>query len=122
MTPGELIRARRKALGWSQAKLAQTVKTNQQTIDKIEQGTIKHSRFMRGIAAALELSWDELEPIDLATMPAGMIPGKSLAGARDLPVHAAAEGSACQREGRIRPHHRWRIDVPGIRAGRHRPG
>ena len=96
MTPGELIRARRKALGWSQAKLAQTVKTNQQTIDKIEQGTIKHSRFMRGIAAALELSWDELEPIDLATMPAGMIPGKSLAGARDLPVHAAAEGGKGQ--------------------------
>src|SRR5437016_10049945 len=97
MTPGELIRARRKALGLSQAKLAQAVKTNQQTIDKIEQGTIKHSRFFRNIAAVLQLSWDDLEPSDISSLaPSGVIPGKSLAGARDLPVHASAEGGKGQ--------------------------
>jgi transcriptional regulator with XRE-family HTH domain len=92
MSPGEIIRGRRKQLGLSQAKLASAVGTNQQTIDKIEKDIIKHSRFLPRIAHDLGISLQELDPESYPGTPTGVVPGEALAGARDLPVHAAAEG------------------------------
>jgi transcriptional regulator with XRE-family HTH domain len=96
MSPGEIIRGRRKQLGLSQAKLASAVGTNQQTIDKIEKDIIKHSRFMARIAHELGLRLEELDPESFPGSPTNVIPGEVLAGARDLPVHAAAEGGKGQ--------------------------
>ena len=96
MSPGEIIRGRRKQLGLSQAKLASAVGTNQQTIDKIEKDIIKHSRFMARIAHELGLRLEELDPESFPGSPTNVIPGEVLAGARDLPVHASAEGGKGQ--------------------------
>jgi transcriptional regulator with XRE-family HTH domain len=96
MTIGEIVHSRRKMLGYSQAKLATAVGTNQQTIDKIEKDIIKHSRFLPKIAHELGLRLEELDPESFPGTPTGVIPGEALAGARDLPVHAAAEGSKGQ--------------------------
>jgi transcriptional regulator with XRE-family HTH domain len=96
MTRGEIIRARRKSLSMSQASLADAVGTNQQTIDKIERGMTEHSRFLRPICAVLGISLDELDPLPALGPAAGLIPGEALRGARDLPVHAAAEGGKGQ--------------------------
>jgi transcriptional regulator with XRE-family HTH domain len=92
MSPGELIRTRRKALGLSQAKLAAMVGTNQQTIDKIEKDVIKHSRFIPKIARVLGIPLPQIDPDSYGSEPTSVIPGEALAGERDLPVHAAAEG------------------------------
>lgn len=54
MDPGEDIRKRRSALGWSQAKLAELANTTQQTVDRIESGQVSHSRATPGILRALD--------------------------------------------------------------------
>jgi len=92
MTPGEIIRSRRKELGLTQAKLAEAVGTNQQTIDKIEKDAIRHSRFFARIAATLGIPVHEIDATAVAPAPHSVVPGSALTGARDLPVHAAAEG------------------------------
>jgi transcriptional regulator with XRE-family HTH domain len=51
---GAKIKARRTALGWSKGRLAKAVGSHAQTIDKIERGEIKHSRYYRLIREALE--------------------------------------------------------------------
>jgi transcriptional regulator with XRE-family HTH domain len=52
MSPEE-IRARRLALGWSQTQLAAAAGTNQQNIDRLERGAVRHARAMPAIEAAL---------------------------------------------------------------------
>ncbi|MDB5544115.1 MAG: Phage repressor protein contains Cro/C1-type and peptisase s24 domain, partial [Hyphomicrobiales bacterium] len=52
MSPEE-IRARRRALGWSQAQLAAAAGTNQQNIDRIERGVVSHARALPAIEQAL---------------------------------------------------------------------
>ena len=96
MTSGEIVRARRKELGLTQAKLAEAVGTNQQTIDKIEKDAIRHSRFFARIAATLGLALEEIDPTSYPPSPHGVVPGTILTGARDLPVHASAEGGKGQ--------------------------
>jgi transcriptional regulator with XRE-family HTH domain len=96
MTAGEMIQTRRKALGLSQAKLAASVGTNQQTIDKIEKDIIKHSRFLPKIARALGIELAQLDPDSYGSTPTSVIPGEAFDGARDLPVHTSAEGGKGQ--------------------------
>ncbi len=40
MTPGELVRQRREALGWSQTQLAEAARTRQPVISRIESGRL----------------------------------------------------------------------------------
>jgi transcriptional regulator with XRE-family HTH domain len=47
------VRALRRKLGWSQEKLAERIGAHAQTIDKIERGQIKFSRYSTAIAEAL---------------------------------------------------------------------
>jgi phage repressor protein C with HTH and peptisase S24 domain/DNA-binding XRE family transcriptional regulator len=77
-------------MGLSQAEVARRAGTNQQTVDRIESGKIQHSRFLVPIAAALGLRLD-----DVLDVPAQQVPrtgAPALVGAKDLPVHGAAEG------------------------------
>jgi len=52
-TSGADIKARRQALGWSREKLAEMTGSHPQTINKIERGRTKHSRFTLPIKQAL---------------------------------------------------------------------
>lgn len=95
LSPADLIRAAREDRGWSQTQLAKAVKTNQQTIGKIEKGITKHSRVFRRISVALSIPYEKLDPVG----PAGEIdtqspiPDSKLRSERkDLPVQVAAEG------------------------------
>lgn len=91
---GEIIRTAREARGMTQAELASKVATKQQTIDKIEKGTIKHSRLFPRIALELRLDIGKLVP-DLATkvQPDGLSQGPDFrSNTRDFPVHASAMG------------------------------
>jgi phage repressor protein C with HTH and peptisase S24 domain len=94
---GRRIAAAREAKGMSQVELAIRVGTTQQTIGKIEKGIIRHTRFMRGIAEALNLDQnsalpDALFPIKVADAP---IPAQRLyADAVDLPVLGASEAGS----------------------------
>lgn len=99
MTIGQEIKLRREQLGMSQTALAKKVGTNQQTIGKIEQDIIKHSRFFPGIAQVLEIPINNSHPAVMEPqqrVSPGVIPGNLLTGTRDLPVHAAAEGGRGQ--------------------------
>lgn len=91
---GSIIRAAREARGMSQDDLARRVGTKQQTIDKIESGTIKHSRYFPKIALELRIEIARLMP-DLGSKVAGaqLVPESNLrSDVRDFPVHVAAQG------------------------------
>lgn len=58
---GQNVRLAREALGWSQQKLAEEAGVSQTTIDKIERGLTKRSRFLLYIARALRVAPDDLD-------------------------------------------------------------
>ena len=62
-TFGERVRVQREKKGWSQERLAQEAGVSQTTIDKIERGATKRSRFASEIAKALGI------PTELLTSP-----------------------------------------------------
>lgn len=89
MELGQKIRERREARGLSQAALARKVGTHQQTIEKIEKGTVKYSRYLHRITAELDLPFPGASGHDGASSNSTAEP---LVGERDLPVYGAAEG------------------------------
>lgn len=88
--PGEIIREKREAAGLSQTELAKRIGTNQQTIDKIEDGTTRQSGFLPAISAELGINLEQLIPA-LKKQPGRFIPGTDLVGREDLPVFGATE-------------------------------
>jgi DNA-binding XRE family transcriptional regulator len=50
------IKTRREELGWSQNELAAAAGTNQATVDRIERGATKNSKYLNQIMLALNLS------------------------------------------------------------------
>lgn len=52
----ERIRSRREQLGWTQAELAVAAGTNQATVDRIERGQTKNSKYLKQILLALNLT------------------------------------------------------------------
>jgi transcriptional regulator with XRE-family HTH domain len=91
----ELVKTRREAKQWSQARLAQEVGTKQQTIEKIEKGKIKRSSFLPHILTVLEISLNTLVPQKKGHERERIITAGAeapLMGPKDLPVHGAAEG------------------------------
>lgn len=57
---GDRVRSQRERKGWSQERLAQEAGVSQTTIDKIERGATKRSRFAPDIARALDVSLNDL--------------------------------------------------------------
>lgn len=90
-SPATLIRTARKARDLSQAELGRRVGAPQQTIEKIEKGTIRHSRLFPKLAVELGLPLERLLP-EVARDNPQKSPLSELVGARDLPVHAATMG------------------------------
>lgn len=91
----ELVRLRREERGWTQERLAKEAGTNQQTIGKIEKGTIKRSSFLPQILTALGVNLDVLTASHRGNKPkktAQLSDNKPLFGPQDFPVHGAAEG------------------------------
>lgn len=56
------VRAARQRKGWSQEQLAAAAGISQTTIDKIERGETRNSRFLPKIATVLEVPLSELDP------------------------------------------------------------
>lgn len=96
---GERVRSRRVALDKSQEWLAKQAGTSQTTIDKIEHGRSRRSRFLPAVYAALGLPLDELVP-GMASVTTEGLDGEGEkeplafpAGTKkDLPVFSSAEG------------------------------
>ena len=97
-----LIRQAREAKGWSQERLAREASVSQTTIDKIERGETKRSRFLREIARSLGLRPDQADPEE-RPLPEGSSEIADILKRREadsiavgypirLPVYAAAEG------------------------------
>lgn len=94
-TIGNRVRARRNELGLNQEDVARLAGTSQATIDKIENGRSRRSKFLPSVFAALGLPLDEL-PHLTARAPGRAIPRDELVGDRDLPVFASVEGGSGQ--------------------------
>lgn len=90
MELGDRIREKRQARGLSQTALAEKVGTHQQTIEKIEKGIVKHSRYLHLITAELDLPFPNAKAHSVAS--GEETPALPLVGERDLPVYGAAEG------------------------------
>lgn len=90
---GKLVRRARIAQNMSQSALAKEVGTEQQTIEKIERGKIKHSSYMHAIARRLDIAIDKVvrNPKPKAAL-LKTVPTSQLVGERDLPVYAAVQG------------------------------
>jgi phage repressor protein C with HTH and peptisase S24 domain len=89
-TQGSHIRAARERMKLSQTALAEAVGTFQQTIEKIESGKVRHSRYIQPILEHLGLSSSgtaQAQPTRTGAFPHALIVGD-----RDLPVYGAAEG------------------------------
>lgn len=87
---GKVVLAARQSRGLTQAELAQRVGTNQQTVDKIEKGIIKHSRYFPRLE--VELGITLTQSLHRATTQSTLPDTRS--EARNLPVHASAQGGA----------------------------
>lgn len=98
MTIGERIRAARERKGWSQAELGQKVASllglpkpiTQQSVDAVEAGRTKKSRYENEILQILGLI--ESPSFRLQVEEPFTNPQNSALGGVTLPVHAAAEG------------------------------
>lgn len=91
----EKFRAIRKAKGWSQDQLAEAGQVSQSTIDKIERGETRSSKFLPRLAQALEVPIGQLDPdygSPAVASASGYRPPPKFLGERDLPVYSAAEG------------------------------
>ena len=87
-----VVKRARASKGWSQPELARRVGTTQQTIDKIEAGIVKHSRFLPAIAIELGVSLDRVLRLNHKGGVVVPNPGHTLvSGDRDLPVYAATQ-------------------------------
>jgi transcriptional regulator with XRE-family HTH domain len=90
-----IVRNARTNKGLSQPELARRVGTTQQTIDKIETGIVKHSRFLPAIAVELGVSLDRVLRFRHKDSGVAAIAGHTLvSGDRDLPVYAAMQGES----------------------------
>ncbi len=104
------IRARREALGLSQADLAQAVGVSQATIEKIENGRTMRSRYLPRIAARLGIPLTELDP-DLESHATAHMESRAerseILALRplepDLPVYAALDARPIDRVRRPAP-------------------
>lgn len=93
-SPGEIVLRERTNRGLTQAELASRVGTNQQTVDKIEKGLIKHSRIFPKLAKEFGLSLEAFLPPEEPARPLNVaIPENDLRGeVKDLPVHTSVQG------------------------------
>ena len=91
-TLGDNVRRLREARGWSQDVLATKAGTTQTTVDKIERGFTRRSRFLLDISKAFGVSLGELDPTLAGADADVVIPHRELAGSKDLPIFAATEG------------------------------
>ncbi len=97
MAIGDQIRRERVARGMSQAQLAAEVGISQPAIRKIESGQTERSRYLPQICSVLGLAVTDLDRMELSPMAENVVmPGLELAGAKDLPVYASAEGGEGQ--------------------------
>lgn len=92
--PGALITRLRKEKGMTAKDLANLVGTKQQTIDKIEKGVIKYSRYFLGITEALGITPEMIG----RNLPKGLLEsgGLPLATDNDLPLYVVV--------GRVKEH------------------
>jgi transcriptional regulator with XRE-family HTH domain len=90
-----IVKKARANKGISQPELARRVGTTQQTIDKIENGRVKHSSFLPAIAVELGVSLDRVLRFRHKNGGVAAIAGHALfSGERDLPVYAATQGGS----------------------------
>lgn len=94
----ENVRAARKRKGMSQQQLADAAGVGQSTIDKLETGKTRASRYIARIAAVLDVDVSELDS-DFeagAILPVRVesyaVPGRKILGDKDFPIYAAYEG------------------------------
>lgn len=91
---GTRIRAAREAKGWSQADLARATGIKQQSIDAVEKGATRRSKFLPEIVAELGIDPEAVGlPKETMTAADGWAPASQiLQPGRDFPIHASAEG------------------------------
>jgi transcriptional regulator with XRE-family HTH domain len=87
-----IIKSARAIKGLSQSELARRVGTSQQTIDKIETGTVQRSSYMAAIAVELGVPLDRVMRVPQKTGSVE-IPGHVfVTDDRDLPIYGVAQG------------------------------
>lgn len=89
---GENIRKAREAHGLSQAALGEAVGVSQATIEKIEKGQTKKSKYLADIAAFLKLDQSDSSSRNGARNQNSNLEANALRGERNFPVFGAAEG------------------------------
>lgn len=95
-TIGEKVRAARLERNWSQERLAEAAGTSQTTVDNIERGATRRSRYLIDVLRVLDISSDSLD-LPSTTPPVSRIVRDVIAeDERRLPIYASAEGGEGQ--------------------------
>lgn len=84
---GDRVRQKREQLGLTQTQLAERAGTSQQTVDRIESGTTKHSRALPSILEVLDIDAPERNMVRTRVVLEA-IPH----GPKTLPVFSSAQG------------------------------
>lgn len=83
----------RERKGWSTAKLAREVGVALNTIQAVERGDTKKSKYLPDIARVLDVPLSKIDPDQAPNgVGSGVIPKDDLIGRRDLPIYATTEG------------------------------
>src|SRR3954467_9500793 len=98
-TPGEVIRALRRAKGLTGADLARRIGTTKETIHKIETGRTRQSSVLPEIARELGVSVSEISSEASVPQPDGEVAARAtrttgfLRGGEGIPLYSSGEGA-----------------------------
>lgn len=90
MSLADKVRELREKKGWSQDELAERIGVSQVTIQKIESGKTKRTRFLNDLADILDTTPDELRGV--VKVRHSQPSQGAIFGDRDLPIVASVEG------------------------------
>lgn len=100
---GQIVREAREKRGWSQERLAKEAGTSQTTIDNIERGVTRRSRYLLDVLRALDISIDHVDASVTKPNVTNVVREPFPDTSRQLPIYASAEGGNGQMVTDFRP-------------------
>lgn len=89
---GRIVKSAREEKGLSQADLGRAIGVKQQSIDAIERGETRRSKFLPEIIAELGIQPEVVGLPKEARLPQGVLPVADPFADKDFPIYTAAEG------------------------------
>lgn len=94
--PGEIIRRKREAKGWSQDKLGTEVGISQEAVVKIENGKTRKSKYFPNIAQVLDIPLNDIDASLAAAPRTKQVAADDTRPPANFPIRGSVEGGPGQ--------------------------